>query len=142
MLQSDLLAFHCLPALGISVRRGDKSAGGARLDPLRAAPPRPCESALAQVGQHHSNTMSEPNGRKCIAAGQCIAPLDTPATAGAVLRFYRFPGLASSACDTLLRRLAATVKPVSPVALDTEFCYYVELGWRKRYPVLDAGTCL
>ena len=73
-----------------------------------------------------------------------IAPLDPPATAGAVLRFYRFPGLASSACDTLLRRLAATVKPVSPVALDTEFCYYrwVRQGTRatrdpwtpKRFP--------
>ena len=46
---------------------------------------------------------------------------------GDVIRFYRFPGLAESAQNTVLRRLASTVKPVSPVALDTEFCYYVEL---------------
>ena len=68
------------------------------------------------------------------------ALLDTPATAGAVLRFYRFPGLASSACDTLLRRLAATVKPVSPVALDTEFCYYVELAPGVDPETLSART--
>jgi phosphoribosylformylglycinamidine synthase len=69
-----------------------------------------------------------------------IAPLEPPATAGAVLRFYRFPGLASSACDTLLRRLAATVKPVSPVALDTEFCYYVELAPGVDPETLSART--
>ena len=60
--------------------------------------------------------------------GIAASPAPDAPAAGAVLRFYRFPGLAESARDTLLRRLRACVRPVRPVALDTEFCYYVELG--------------
>lgn len=69
---------------------------------------------------------------------------DGPSTgnAGAVLRFYRFPGLADAAQDTLLRCLAASVKPVSPTAIDTEFCYYVELAPGVDPQHLSHGTKL
>ncbi len=52
---------------------------------------------------------------------------DLTPVAGSVLRFYRFPGLGAAAERNLLATLQASVKPVSPTALHTEYCYYIEL---------------